>query len=230
MRTTSVDKVLELARKQREQGDSVAALDNFNKALLLAQKDKNYERLVQCFVDRAIAFRHMFEETGDMTFAILARKDAETVLELVKAWGISERLHTAYYMLGQAALLFKDYAIAENYFFKSLRYFKGNPAEKASWRYHWAKALYEIGEKKKALLAFSQAITDIKKYAKDVDKFLFNVYLSGAYINFACVLIKDNKEEAKKYFNLAGEIIKSDKRLVVRKKQFKELEKKFAKH
>jgi tetratricopeptide (TPR) repeat protein len=219
----ALDKMLNQARLKLESGQTGAVFVMLNKALFLAQKQKNHERAIQVFVDRSNAFRHLFEQSGDMTFAILARKDAETVLELVKAWGVSERLHTAYYMLGQAALLFKDYGIAENYFYKSLKYFKGNPAEKASWRYHWATALYMTGEKKKALLAFSQAINDIKKHAKSTDKFLFNVYLSGAYIHFAYALMEDNKPEAKKYFALAVEIIKQDKRLVLRKKQLQKL-------
>src|SRR4051812_15514988 len=97
----ALEKLLEQARKQRERGKPVLALDTFNKALFLAQKQKNHERIIQVFVDRAIAYRHMFEETKDVLFAILARKDAETILEMVKMWGVSERLHTAYYMLGQ---------------------------------------------------------------------------------------------------------------------------------
>lgn len=223
----AIDKILIQARAVTEAGNPAASLDLFNKALLLSEKQKNHERCVQVFVDRAVVFRHLFEHGGDMTFAVLARKDAEAILELVKAWGVSERLHTAYYMLGQAALLFKEYALAENYFFKALRYFKGDPAEKGSWRYHWAHALYMTGEKKRALLAFSQAINEIKKYGPYVDNFLFNVYLSGAYLNFSHALLKDSKAEAKKYFNLAGEIIKKDKRLVLRNKQLKTLAKGF---
>lgn len=223
----TIETILEKARKQREAGHAVASLNTFNEALMLAQKQGNRERLLQVFVDRAIAWRHLYEDQGDVAFAILARKDAETILEIVKTFGVGERLHTAYYMLGQAALLFKDYADAENYFFKSLRYFKGTPAEKGSWRYHWAKALYMIGEKKKSLLAFAQAIEEIKKNERKTDKFLYNVYLSGAYANFAFVLRKENPQESKKYLELAKEIINADKRLVVRKKQLKDLERLF---
>jgi len=223
----SVEKLLEQARKQREQAKSALALDTCTKALLLAQRKGNREQLIQVFVDREIVWRHMFEGTNDITFAILARQDAHTILDMVKMWGVSERLHTAYFMLGQAALLFQDYVEAENYFFKSLRYFKGSQAEKGSWRYHWAKALYKIGEKKRALLAFSQAINEIKARKKTIDTFLYNVYLSGAYANFAFVLKKDDSKTAQRYFDLAKEIIDSDKRLVVRKKQFKELAKHF---
>ena len=221
----TIQKLLAKARAQREQGKTVEALRTFNQVLFLAQKKKDHRSIVEAFTDRSIAFRHLFEQTNDVLFAILARKDAETILELVKMWGVSERLHTAYFMLGQAALLFQDYADAENYFFKSLRYFKGNPAEKGSWRYHWAKALYMTGEKKRALLAFSQALDEIKRHALTTENFLHNVYLSGAYCSFAQVLSKDDKKKAKEYFAMARSIIQKDKRLIVRKKQLKELEK-----
>jgi tetratricopeptide (TPR) repeat protein len=223
----TLQKLLEQARTQREQGKTELALQTFNTILLQAQKKGQHVVIVEAFTDRAIAFRHMFEETGDVLWGILARKDAEAMLDMVKMWGVSEKLHTAYYMLGQAALLFKDYASAENYFFKSLRYFKGSPSEKGSWRYHWAKALYMVGEKKRSLFAFSQALNEIKKNADGTDEFLVHVYLSGAYMSFAHVLQKDNPETAKKYYNLAKEIINSDKRLVVRKKQLQVLNKIF---
>lgn len=229
MSKIQIENLLTKARAEREKGKAQEALNTFNKVLLLAQKEHNHERIVQAFADRAIAYRHMFEDTGDVLFAVLARKDAETMFELVKTWGVSERLHTAYYLLGQGALLFQDYKDAENFFFKSLRYFKGNPAEKGSWRYHWAKALYMTGEKKKALLAFAQAISEITKNKAQTENILYNVYLSGAYAHYAFVLAKEKKPEAKKYYTLAKEIIHSDKRLLVRKKQWQEYEKQFKK-
>jgi tetratricopeptide (TPR) repeat protein len=223
----SIDKLLQLARKQREQGKPKVALNTFNEVLFLAVKKRNHVAIIQALTDRCISFRHLFEETSDAAFAILARKDAQSMLEMVKLWGVVEKLQTAYYMLGQASLMFQDFSDAENYFFKSLRYFKGNGAEKGSWRYHWAKSLYLIGEKKKSLLAFAQAINEIKKHAARIDPFLINTYLSGAYLNFAQVLMKDNPVDARKYLKLAKEIISSDKRLVVRKKQLLKLEKYF---
>ncbi len=229
MSKKQIDSLLLKASKERELAKPVQALEIFNKVLLLAQKEHNHERAIQVFADRAIVYRHMFEDTGDVLFAVLARKDAETMFELVKTWGVSERLHTAYYLLGQGALLFQDYSDAENYFYKSLRYFKGNLSEKGSWRYHWAKALYMTGEKKKALLAFAQAINEIIKNKNSVNDFLYKVYLSGAYANYAFVLAKEKMPEAKKYYGLAKDIIRSDKRLVVRKKQWQELEKIFKK-
>jgi len=222
-------KLLDIARKHREGDRPEQALDVFNTVIFQAQKEKDHAQVVEAFGDRAILYRHLFESTGDVIYAVLARKDAETMLELVKMLGIVEKLPTAYYLLGQAALLFQEYKEAENYFFKALRYFKGSSAEKGSWRYHWAKALYLLGEKKKALFAFAKAIDEIKKSSGKTDSFLQNVYLSGAYSNFAYVLIKDDPEEAMKYYGLAKELIDSDKRLVIRKKQFKNLQQTFRK-
>jgi hypothetical protein len=42
-------------------------------------------------------------------------------------------------------------------------------------------------------------------------------------MHFACALMNDNKAEAKKYFALAEEIIKKDKRLVLRKRQLQKM-------
>ncbi len=223
---SNLDKILEKARIEREKGNAKQALDLFNDAILLAQKKGKRTEIVQALTDRAIVFRHLFELNHDMVYAIFARKDAETMLEMVKLWGISEKLHTSYFMLGQASLLFNDNKSAENYFFKSLRYFKGHPAEKGSWRYHYAKSLYLIGEKKRGLLAFSQALNEIKSHMVKTDPFLFEVYLSGAYLAFAEVLFNDNQQESKKYLEMAREIINSNKKLVIRKRQLKTFESK----
>ena len=224
-----ISQLLDKARSQREAGKSQLALNTFNEVLLLGQKNKNYAQIVEALGDKAIIWRHLFEEKHDPIFAVLARKDAETMLELVKLWAVGEKLHTAYYLLGQAALLFEEYTVAEKYFFKSLRYFKGSLAEKGSWKYHWAKTLYLTGQKKKALLAFASSIYEIKKHAPQTDSFLVNVYLSGAYSHLAQVLMKDSPQEAKKYFSEASKIVSSDKRLVVRKKQLGRLSSHFQK-
>ena len=220
-----LERLLTRALQERESGKAEKSLATLQSAFFLASQQKNHERVVQCFVDRAIVFRHLYEERADVLFAILARKDAEAILEMVKMWGVSERLHTAYYLLGQAALLFQEYGEAEKWFFKALRYYKGDPTEKGSWRYHWAKSLYLSGEKKRGLLAFSHALTEIKNNVGKANPFLVHVYLSGAYASFAQVLAKDNSQDAKKYYELSKEIISSDARLVVRKKQLRELEK-----
>jgi tetratricopeptide (TPR) repeat protein len=220
-------KLLDQARDLREKGKASLALNKFNEVLFLGQKNKDYRKIIEGLGDRAIVWRHLFEEKSDPLFAILARKDAETMLELVKLWGVEDKLHTAYYLLGQAALLFEEYAEAEKYFFKSLRYFKGDGAEKGSWKYHWGKALYMTGQKKKALLAFAAGIHDIKKNANKTDSFLTHVYLSGAYVNLAYVLLKDDPKESLKYFQEAKKIVSSDKRLIVRSRQIDRLSKRF---
>ncbi len=222
-----LDATLQKVRSQRERGKPWLALNILDRALLAEQQKKHYRGVILCLVERTIIWRHLFEADCDALYAIWARIDAEAALELVKQFGVVDKLHTAYYILGHAALLFQEYDQAENYFFKSLRYFKGSPAEKGSWRYHLAKALYLTGEKKRALFVFSQAIMEIKKYGPAGDSFLYHVYLSGAYLNFAEVLRKDDKKEAKKYLALAQEIIKKDKRLVVRKRQYSAVAKLF---
>lgn len=224
---TSIQRLLQKARDLREQGKQLPALNTCNEIIIAAGKRHAYAEVIEALGDRAIAFRHLFESGGEVTYAILARQDAEAMLQLVKQFGVEEKLHTAYYLLGQAALLFREYKDAENYFYKALKYFKGSKAEKASWKYHWGKALYLIGQKKKGILAFAAAINEIKKHAPRTDRFLTNVYLSGACANFAHVLMNDNPAEALRYLSEAEAIVRADRRLVIRRRQLDQLKKLF---
>lgn len=59
----------------------------------------------------------------------------------------------------------------------------------------------------------------IDAHATELDPFLYNVWVSGAYLRLAKLLKTDNPEESHFYFEKAKKIIDSDNRLVIRKQQ-----------
>ena len=68
----------------------------------------------------------------------------------------------------------------------------------------------------------------IESHASEVDPFRKNVWVSGAYLRLAKLLLEEGKtEEAAPYFQKAAAIIHSDPALVIRKRQLDALRQKF---
>jgi hypothetical protein len=66
-------------------------------------------------------------------------------------------------------------------------------------------------------------VEEIKRNMGEVDEFLGHVWLSGGYMRLAECLVEADKEKARKYWLRAKEIADQDDRLVIRRRQIKEL-------
>jgi len=76
-----------------------------------------------------------------------------------------------------------------------------------------------MGKKEEGMNMILQGVSLIKERSSQIDSFLFNVWVSGAYLRAAKLLKTNNSEESQSFLNQAKEIIDSDNRLVIRKQQ-----------
>jgi len=212
----------------REKDDHLSALQFLDHAIVGYQKIGNYRGMVNVLKDRTLTWKHYFLLTGDTSYAILAQKDAESMLEIVKDRGLKDKLSTSYFRLGEVAMLFENYPQAINNYKLSLEHYTGPLSEKGDFRYHLGEALYRRGQKKNGKKTMLAGLKEIQDGAVKVDDFLINVWESGCYGRLAELLKDDDPKEAVRYLEKAEKIAKSDKRLIIRRRQIKELRKKFA--
>jgi tetratricopeptide (TPR) repeat protein len=205
----------------REQGKTFEAIDKLNRALDAFAAEKNYARFAHALLDRGICWQHLYQFHGnDPAFAILYKKDAEAMLEVLQSQNISEELDGAYFMNAKAAVIFKDYDKAVGFFQRALeRLSKEKNAQRGDWRTNLGKSMYLNGEKEAGLKEIEQGISDVEKFAAGVDDYTHKVWLSGGYMRLAEVLLRDNPEQSKQSLDKAREILGEDPRFDVRQKQ-----------
>lgn len=216
----TAEELRQLADQIREQGRSVIALNIYDQALVKYQERGDYSGVIGVLCGRFISWQHLFNRGEDKLYAILARKEAEAMLDIAKEYSIQDRDHLLHFLLGKSCILLKDFPSAEAEFKKAIELFPGSAPEKGDWLAHLGEALFLNGHQEEGERMIVEGIAYIEAHLDKVDSFRAHVWISGAYLRLAKVLINDKKiEPAKNYLARAEEIILSDDRLVVRKEQ-----------
>lgn len=203
----------------REEGKSLKAIDVYNQAIVRYQEDRDYSNMMGALTGRLLSWKHLFYKTEDKIYAIFVKKEAEEMLEIAKEHNLLNRLHLIHFLNGTSAILLKNYSSAEIEFKKAVELYPSENAEKGDWIAHLGDAMYRNGKKEEGKNMILQGISLIKERSSQIDSFLFNVWVSGAYLRLAKLLKTDNPEESQLFLNQAKEIIDSDNRLVIRKQQ-----------
>lgn len=203
----------------REEGKSLKAIDVYNQAIVRYQEDKDYANMMGALTGRLLSWKHLFYKTEDSVYAIFVKKEAEEMVEIAKEHNLLDRLYLIHFLNGTSAILLKDYSTAEIEFQKSVELYPFENAEKGDWIAHLGDAMYRNGKKQEGKNTILQGVSLIQQRSSQIDSFLYNVWVSGAYLRLARLLKTDNLEESQSFLNQAKEIIDSDNRLVIRKQQ-----------
>jgi len=211
----------------REKDDHLIALQLLDHAIVGYQKEDDFEGMIDALKDRTLTWKHYFLLTKDTSYAILAQKDAEAMLAIAEEKGLKDKMSTSYFRLGEVAMIHNDYSSAIVNYEKSIEHYNGPLSELGDFRYHLGEALYREGQKDKGKKVMLEGLKEIQRGAKEILDFLINVWESGCHRILADLLRKDEPAEAKKHLKEAKRIVNSDERLVIRKRQVRELEDSF---
>ncbi|PJD93713.1 MAG: hypothetical protein CK425_12550 [Parachlamydia sp.] len=203
----------------REKGESLKAIDLYNQAIVRYQEGKETVNMIGALTGRLLSWKHLFYKTEDKIYAIFVRKEAEAMLEIAKEHQLFDKFHLIHFLYGTSAMLLKDYPTAEEEFGQAVKFYPYNNAEKGDWIGHLGEATYKNDKKEEGKKLILQGVQIIEENSSQLDSFLFNVWVSGAYLRLAKLLELDNIEESHFYLNQAKQIIDSDERLVIRKQQ-----------
>ncbi len=215
------------SEEARENDQHLEALKFLEEAFVGYEKEKNYVGFIRALHSRVLAYKHLSLLSNDLSFAVLAEKDGEAALEIAKGNSLNELFSACYFKIGEIAMLFKDYQKASENYQKSVENYVGSKAEKGDFTYHWGEAVWKKSGNARGKELMLEGLSIIQANRSEVDQFLIHVWESGAYMRLAECLLQENPEESRRYFEKGKQIIDSDEKLVIRKKQYQELAKKF---
>ena len=207
----------------REQDKHEEAIQYLSVAIVKYQKEDDYRGMIDALKGRTLTWKHYFLLTEDKTYAILALKDAEAMLEITQEKKLDDKLSTSYFRLGEVAMLTDDFPPAIKYYEDSLTYYVGPESEKGDFRYHLGEAVYRNGDKNKGKQIMLQGVKEIQDNANEVDSFLIHVWESGAHMRLAFCLREEEPEVARKHLDIARKIAEDDEKLIIRRRQIEEL-------
>lgn len=217
------------ADKLREAGKTLDALDLYNRALVGYQKERNYGAILYVLTGRLISWQHLYNHENSKVYAILARKEAEAIMSISKEFGIHDKDHLIHYLLGKSCIFLEDFSCAESEFQQAVDLYPSGQAEKGDWMAHLGEAVYRNGQKEKGKAIILSGVDYINAHAQGLESYTVNVWISGAYLRLAKILINDDLNEAKFYLQKGEEVTSGDERLVIRRQQVEKLKKKIEK-
>ncbi len=223
----SAERLCEQADILREEGKTLDALNLYNHALVTFQRRHDYNGILGVLSGRLISWQHLFNLEEDKVYAILARKEAESMLAIAQEHNIHDRDYLIHFLFGKSCIFLKDFKCAEIEFKQAVDLYPQDNAEKGDWLAHLGEAIYKNGRKEEAERVILEGVQQIQAHQDVEDVFKINVWISGAYLRLAKILISDQKsEQAKTYLSKGEQIVLKDPRLVIRKQQLEILKNK----
>lgn len=220
-----------LAESLREKGEFENALEHTDNATIAYVEDGDVRGLAEVQSSRQLTFGHLYYETGAPEYRILQKHAAMAAVEIAELSGEPEALGIPYFNLGKYYFDANEYRSAEEYFKKAVENLStvpnsrhGRPSVIADVKGHLHVAEYYLGDKS-ALEKSLKALEDLEK--AEEASYEKNVWMSGAHLRIANMIKNDQTDLAQHHLQKAKEIIDSDERLVLRKKQLDKLEQQF---
>jgi tetratricopeptide (TPR) repeat protein len=217
--------ILVEAEVERENDHLLEALKLLEEAIVGYQREKDYEGIAQALQSRELTYKHLFLVSKDEVFALLARNDAQTSLEIAQKHNLTSRIGSCYFRLGDVEILFENYVKAADNYRKALDNYSGTNSEKGDYKYHLGTALGMLGKTEEAEKMMLEGLSEIQENKGEVDPFLTNVWESGCLMRLSELLAEKDLKRAKQYLQQARDIIENDPKLVIRKRQLAEFEK-----
>ncbi|MDO8499014.1 MAG: hypothetical protein Q7S44_04485 [bacterium] len=219
------------SEQAREAGDFTKSLELSERAMVSYQKENDLLGFAEALAGRVITLRHLYEQTENKAYLILAKYTAMASVDIAQESGDKTALAIPLFNLGKLQEILGEHQNATNSFREALDNIINNPpvvhrvperpAIIADFKFHLAHAEYNTGDKT-ALERAESALSELETSA-EISDYNKNVWVSGNHMHLVEMLREDNPEKAKEHLQKAKEIIDSDERLKLRKAQWEKL-------
>ncbi len=227
--------LIDKANTVREEGNFLEALKLTDEALVRTEEEGSSALFAETLSNRLLIFRHLYRNTKKRDFLLLAKFEAEAAVAVAESTGIKESLAVPYFNLAKAYEDLAQYPESVDFYRKALAAITTHPPKthdrsgvKADFKIHLSVVEYLAGDK----TAYSRLKLAIKELEdsneKEVSDYNYYVWLSGAHLEVARILVHDDPTAAKNHLESAKKIISADSRLTLRRAQLEELLKSFS--
>jgi len=219
----------------REAGDFWGSIKLAQDSIKAYSEEKNLSGLADIYGSISLAFRHLYKQSKDKTFLVLAEGAATTGIEIAKINSLNEILARPLFNLAKVQEELGQFAEASETYQDAVDTFNKFPQKEhnragvlADMKVHLYTCSYKAGDKS-ALPKALDALSELEKSdEKTVSKYNYDVWLSGAHMRMAEMLKEEDIEMAKQHLAKAKQIIDGNANLALRKKQWEELAKNFS--
>jgi len=220
------------AANARERGESIESLKLTDEAIKAYQEEGDLLGLAEVLVDRSITFRHLYDASGDKNYLVIAKHEAQAGVEIARKSNQKEalpiplaRLANVQTDLGEFDEATKNYQEAVEAMSSNPPSQHNRPAVVVDMKAHLATTEYKSGDKS-ALERAEKALSELEQ--TDEADYNKHVWVSGAHMRIAEMLINDDPQKAKEHLQKAKEIIDADPSLTIRAQQWEKLAQKFS--
>ncbi|HVZ11481.1 MAG TPA: hypothetical protein VG965_00455 [Patescibacteria group bacterium] len=219
------------AETAREQGRYLDALVACDQAIYHYGQEANTVKFAEAHASRSLAKRRIFAETGDGSWLISAKGDAQSAYDIMHAAGGRVGVAVPLYSLGKIQEELGDSRTAIISYSKAIEILaeahddpQSRPAFIAEMWTRFDIVKYNGGKLDRFEEDFKGILDD-----ENEPQYNRNVLATGALIHMSEVLLKKGqKEDARKFADRAKQIIDSDPALTERKKDYDRLMAKIA--
>ncbi len=219
-----------LANQARESGDFLKALRLHGESMIAFQQERVPGGFAEALSAMFLTLRHLYEQTGDKNYLILAKHVAEASVEVAEGTNKPEDLPIPYFNLAKAQETLGELAEAVEFYQKAVNLIESHPPEthnrtgiKADMKGHLYTAQYKNGDRA-ALAKAEQSLKDLTESdEKEIARYNYDVWMSGGYMRLAEAVNPDDPQKAQEHLAKARHIIESNAELTLRKNQLDKL-------
>lgn len=220
------------SEEQRElKHDFHGALRLIAEAIIEYNNEGNIGGMAEAYASQAITYKHLGRIAQDEKKAhalfISAKMSALTGVQIGEETGNAQDATLPFYSAGKMLEEIGEGKEAFVYFEKAvnspLPSRHDRPAVRADMKNHLAVCGYRnatSSEEKKEYFDKAKAAVEELINSNEENTYVYNVWLSGAYLRMADMLYADSPEESKQYLEKAKEVIDKDSRLGLRQEQY----------
>lgn len=216
------------AEEAREKGEFVKALEFTDQATTLYQRSGDPLGMAEVHSSRFLTLGHLYEQTQDINYLILAKHAAMASVEIAKESGNQNALALPLFNLAKAQETLGELKNAVTTYREGITTMQdtlpelhNRPSVVADMQVHLATCEYNAGDKP-ALNRAESALSGLEA-ANEPSKYNNGVWLSGGHMRISQMLHTDNPQKAREHLENAKTIIDANPELKLRQKQWEKL-------